>query len=70
MIAAMSGVTDITAISYNSTSPFNGASVEMNESYEDVIHRKSIIQVREGTEVVFLDYTGEGLNVSIIITKS
>ena len=70
MIAAMSGVTDITAISYNSTSPFNGASVEMNESYEDVIHRKSIIQVREETEVVFVDYTGEGLNVSIIITKS
>ena len=45
MIAAMSGVTDITAFSYNSTSPFNGASVEMNESYEDVIHRKSIIQL-------------------------
>ena len=27
-------------------------------------------QVREKKEVVFVDYTGKGLNVSVIITKS
>ena len=45
MIAAVSGVTDITAFSLNSTESSNGISIKLNESYKDVIQRKSIIQL-------------------------
>ena len=47
MIAAISGVTDITAFSYNSNSgeSSNGVTVKLNESYKDVIQHKSIIQL-------------------------
>ena len=45
MIVAISGVTDITAFSLNSTESSNGISIKLNKSYKDVIQCKSIIQL-------------------------